>query len=149
MDHPGGRIIRIEEHSGAKYAEVEVSEGLACPRCASGKGCGAGMPGADRPRQLRANVAAGVDVQVGDSVSIELAPRDLLVAAWLVYGLPMVAAVLGAVLAYIAGLGEAAAVVTALTGLVAGALYSRRRLGHDDCLRRFTPTIVAKKPAVR
>ncbi len=146
MDHPGGRIIRIEDIGGAQHAEVEVSAAFACPRCAAGKGCGAGLWAAGQSRLLRASVGPGVDVEVGDSVCIELAPRDLLLAAWLVYGLPLATAVAGAALAYAAGSGDAAAALAAVAGLAAGVLHARRRVGTDACLRRFTPRIVAKRP---
>ncbi len=144
MDHPGGRIIRIEALGSSRHADVEVREPVACPRCAAGKGCGAGLWADGRGRLLRASIGPGVEVEVGDCVRIELAPRDLLVAAWFVYGLPLAAAVAGAALAHFAGLGDAAAALAAFLGLVAGALHARRRLGAAGCLRRFTPVIVAR-----
>ncbi len=146
MEDPSGRVVRIVESAGIRLAEVEVSDGFACPRCAAGKGCGAGLSADSEARAVRASVDAGMDVEVGDSVRIELAPRDLLHAAWLVYGLPMVAAVLSSALAFAAGFGDAAAALAAVAGLAAGGLYSRRRLATDACLRRFTPRIVAKTP---
>lgn len=149
MASPGGRIIRIEELDGMRLADVEVADGLACPRCAAGKGCGAGLSARDGRRSVTARVDPGLQVNVGDAVRIELEPRDLLLAAWLVYGLPLVAAVLAATLAYLAGLGDAPAALAALAGLVAGVVYSRSRLGKGTCLRRFTPRIVANTPVAR
>lgn len=85
----------------------------------------------------------------GDQVRIELAPSNLLRASMIVYGLPLSGAVLGAALAYLAGLGELFAATAALGGIFAGLMVARMRLRRSGCLREFTPTIVERLPVGR
>ena len=67
---------------------------------------------------------------------------------WLI-ALPLTGAVTVAALAYLLGLGDVAASLAAIAGLVAGMLVARGRLRESGCLREFTPTIVERYPAVR
>ena len=124
-------------------AVVDVEVAAACPRCASGKGCGAGVftTYEGLAQAVEVSVPAGLDLLEGDVVEISLAPNNLLQAAKLVYGLPMLGAILGAALAYGFAFGDAAAAAAALVGLGAGLVVSRRRLMRSSCLRRFVPVV--------
>ncbi len=145
MDSPGGRVLTIHDDSSQRRADVEVTSAPRCARCASGKGCGAGISDDDgRPRRIAARIPADCEVEVGDEVRIELAPDSLLVAAFIVYGLPLAGALIGVGAAFISGAGDLGAAMAALAGLVVGMLVGRLRLRSNQCLRRFTPTIVAK-----
>lgn len=142
MTHPQGTIIEIIRDSRGARAIVDVQAGAVCARCAAGRGCGAGILGAGRgKRRLNVTVNEAHDVAIGDTVSIELAPGNVLVAALVVYGLPLAGAAAAAALAYGLGLGDAGAALVALGGLFAGALAGRRRLQRTGCLARFTPTL--------
>ena len=123
-------------------AVVNVDAAAACPRCAAGKGCGAGLfaGGADK-RRVEASIPPGVELAANDVVEITLAPENLLRAALIVYGLPMLGAALGAALAYAFTLGDAAAATAAVAGLAAGLLLGRWRLSQASCLRRFLPIV--------
>ena len=147
MEQATGHVIALESGSATLHAEVEVSAAVACARCAAGRGCGAGLLGAsEKHRRVQARIAAGVDVQEGDAVRIELSHRQLLRASWLAYGLPLVAAVSATGIAYFFGLDDSYAVVAAVVGLAVGFLVARRQLSSAACLYRFTPTIVARLP---
>ena len=147
MEQATGYVIALETGSASLRAEVEVSAAVACARCASGRGCGAGLLGAsEKNRRVHALIAAGVDVHEGDEVRIELSPLQLLRASWLVYGLPLVAAVIATGVAYLFGLDDFYAVVAAVVGMAAGLVVARRQLSSASCLYRFTPTIVARLP---
>ena len=147
MEQATGHVIALESGSATLHAEVEVSAAVACARCAAGRGCGAGLLGAsEKHRRVQARIAAGVDVQEGDAVRIELSHRQLLRASWLVYGLPLVAAVSATGIAYFFRLDDTYAVVAAVVGLAVGFLVARRQLSSAACLYRFTPTIVARLP---
>ncbi len=111
----------VDRADGAR-AIVDIEVAAACPRCAAGKGCGAGLIS-------------------NDLVEIALAPDNLLRAAAIVYGLPMLGAVAAAALAYVLSLGDAAAAVAALAGLSAGFAIGRWRLRRISCLRRFVPSV--------
>lgn len=146
MDSPAGRVLTIHDDSSPRHAEVEVMSAPRCARCASGRGCGAGLVGEDgRLRRVDALIPPGCEIAVGDEVCIELAPDSVLGAALIVYGLPLAGAIVGAGAAYLAGLGDAGAAVIALAGLASGALLGRARVRRDRCLSRFTPTIVARQ----
>ena len=131
----------VDSDDGAR-AVVAVEVAAACPRCAAGKGCGAGLlTGNGGERQIEASVRDGLSLATDDIVEIALAPDNLLHAAIIVYGLPMLGAAIGAVIAFGLSLGDAAAAIAALLGLGCGLAISRWRLQQESCLSRFVPTI--------
>jgi len=95
----------------------------------------------DGERNVEAKVPANSAIKVADVVELSLAPDNVLRAAAIVYGIPLVGALAGAALAYGYRAGEAGAAISALLGLAVGLVISRQRLRRADCLRRFTPTI--------
>ena len=142
MNDPQGTIVAIVRDGRGVTAIVDVESDAICARCASGRGCGAGIFAARAgSRRLEVAVSDSLDLTEGDVVAIRLAPGNVLSAALIVYGLPLAGAAVAASLAYMASLGDAAAAATALGGLVAGALIGRRRLRDHSCLARFTPTV--------
>jgi len=145
MENPKGTVLAVDLEGLRPAARVEVAAAFTCARCASGKGCGAGIFG-DKGgnRRIDALIATGITVHEGDEVRIELAPRQILGAAVIVYGLPLAGAVLAAAAAYAAGLGDVTASFAGLAGIVAGILEARRRLRMSSDLCEFTPTIVER-----
>jgi sigma-E factor negative regulatory protein RseC len=142
MTDPQGTIVEIIRDERGIRAIVAVEAAAVCARCASGRGCGAGIFMARQGvRRLEVALAGGGPFAEGDVVSIELAPGNVLRAALLVYGLPLAGAAAGAALAFAFALGDAGAAATALAGLAVGAVAGRRRLRGDCCLARFTPTL--------
>lgn len=145
MESPRGRVLSLHDETVPARALVEVRTPPGCPRCAAGKGCGAGILGRDgRPQRIDAVIARGVDVREGDDVRVELAPRNALEAALVVYGLPLAGAVAGAAVAYGFGAGDAWGVLSAGLGVAVGLVAGRRRLRRETCLRRFTPVVTAR-----
>ncbi|MGB5625274.1 MAG: SoxR reducing system RseC family protein [Woeseiaceae bacterium] len=145
MEHPRGRIISVQHSELPPYALVEVDTMVQCARCAAGKGCGAGLLGGTTgSRRVEALIGAGLTVSEGDEVRIELEPRNLLQASLIVYGVPLVSAIVAAALAYSADLGDLDAALAALGGIVAGLLFVRFRLRKANCLRQFTPTVIER-----
>ncbi len=141
MEHPSGRVLAVDHETPS--AVVEVAAAFTCARCVAGKGCGAGLLGSGRQsRQVEALIAVGVDIREGDEVSIELAPRHLLNAALIVYGLPLVGGLVGSGIAYSLGLGDLHASLAGLAGIAAGIALAHRRAARGRC--QFTPTIVAR-----
>ena len=142
MKDPQGTIIEIVRDSRGVTAIVDVEAEAVCARCASGRGCGAGILGARAGRRrLDIAVAGDMDFGEGDVVDIRLPPSNVLDAALIVYGLPLAGAAVAAALAHALSLGDAGAAAMALGGLSAGMLISRRRLRDDACLARFTPAV--------
>ena len=145
MENPRGRIEAIFSDRQGVRATVGVDAALVCARCAAGKGCGAAIfSDTAQQRRVTATVPAGLDLAEGDRVEIELAPDNILRAALIVYGMPMVGAIAGAALAYGLQFGDAVAAAAALAGLVLGLMVGRYQLRRNDCLSRFVPTITRR-----
>ncbi len=144
MRNPQGRIVSIDGDGG--NVVVEIQPGIACERCASGKGCGAGLLGrSPGERRVSATVAASLDLHRGDDVIVALQPRNLLRAAFIVYGYPLLGAITAAIAASIMNFGDGAAAAVALTGVAGGFGIARLRLRAARCLRDFVPTVVEKR----
>jgi positive regulator of sigma E activity len=92
-------------------------------------------------REVEATIGSGLDIAADDMVELSLAPDNLLRAALLVYGIPMLGAGIGAIVAFGLSFSDAAAAGAALLGLGAGLAVSRWRLQQDSCLSRFVPTV--------
>lgn len=121
---------------------------MTCARCASGRGCGAGLLGSsNKNRRIAARIASGIDVREGDEVCMELESRRLLQASWLVYGTPLAAALVASAAAFLMRLPDPYAAVAALIGAGVGVVIARSRLRKTACLRQFMPIIVARVPA--
>jgi len=134
-------VLLVDSANGAR-AVVAVDVTSACPRCAAGKGCGAGLfASGGTGRQVEASVPPGLDIAEEDVVEISLAPDNILRAAIIVYGLPMLGAVIAATIAYTLSLGDVTAALAALTGLGSGLVLARWHLRQTACLQRFLPTI--------
>jgi sigma-E factor negative regulatory protein RseC len=142
MNNPTGRVLSLVDSPLGARAIVCVHDVPACPRCAAGKGCGAGLFAA-KPgeRRIEVTVPTGLTVAVDDEVEVCLTSDRILRAAAIVYGIPMLGALAGALIAYGAGFADEGAAATALAGLGIGLVISRRRLRQADCMQRFTPSI--------
>jgi len=124
---------------------VTVNVQSACPRCAAGKGCGAGLfSGSDKERTVEAIVRSDLQLATGDAVELRLASGDVLSAAGIVYGIPLLGALLAAAVAYVLQLGDAAAALAAILGVVGGVLLGRWRLGRSGCINELTPVVEKK-----
>ena len=145
MNDPQGRIVDVLHDSDSTRAVVEVDAQAVCPRCAEGRGCGAGIfSGGTGTRRLEARIPPDFDVRPGDVVRISLAPENLLRAAMIAYGLPLAGAGAGAAAAYQLDLGDPGAAMLALAGLGGGLWLARARLRRKDCVARFSPAIVGR-----
>jgi sigma-E factor negative regulatory protein RseC len=142
MDNPVGKVLSLVDRPDGAHALVAVQNAPVCARCAAGKGCGAGLLATPNGEQrIEAHIPAGLEVEINDNVEVSLAPASLLHAAAVVYGIPMLGALLAAAVAYSASLGDAGAAVASLLGLGAGLVVSRSRLRKPGCLRSFTPSV--------
>lgn len=141
MDNPTGRVVSLVDSRDGARAVVEVDTAQTCPRCAAGKGCGAGLLQPGNRRQIEVEIPDGMYPHVDDTVEVSLEPRNLLQAAATVYGLPLTGALAGAAFAYAMALGDTGAAAAALLGLAGGLAVSRWRLRQGPCLRSLMPTI--------
>jgi sigma-E factor negative regulatory protein RseC len=146
MDSPVGKIVSIADGK----ATVAVERKAACPRCAAGKGCGAGLlSGSTRAALLEVTVSPHHRFSEGDEVRLTLEPSHLLQATMFVYGLPLAGVVIMLILGWsiMKPLSDAQAVAFAAAGLVAGFLAGRRLLNRRDCLKQFVPRIAGAADA--
>jgi len=140
MQNPHGHIVSVRSDD---TVIVEIDSVVACARCAAGKGCGAGLLGSQPgERRVAAKVVSNLTLHNGDQVSISLQPNNVLRAAIIVYGYPLLGAVAGAGVALTQAFGDVAAAGAALVGLVAGMLVARARLRGTRCLQDFTPVVI-------
>lgn len=145
MQNPEGKVVSVSDDALGTVAIVEVTAEIACERCRSGKGCGAGLLGGpSAEKQVRARVATDLEIHRGDRVSVALEPQHLLRAAAIVYGYPLLGGLLAAIAALALGFGDVMAALAALTGLVAGIVLARVRIQSSRCLREFTPVVIAR-----
>ena len=118
-----------------------------CTRCAEGRGCGGGVLGrwlGDRLHRVRA-VHDG-RARVGDCVVIGVDPRVVLFAALLIYGAPLAALRVGAVVgAQLTGT-DAGAFGGLVVGLAAGFLWVRGFSRKIPVQRWFEPAILRRAP---
>ena len=90
MDNPTGTVVGILHAAGGRRVTVEVDSAAVCGRCAAGKGCGAGLLMASgRSRHVEVAVGKRVELIVGDTVQLKLAPRSIVGAAMYAYGAPL------------------------------------------------------------
>ena len=115
---------------------------MSCPRCASGKGCGAALlQGDQRTVQLEIDLPPGVTAAVGDTIGLAISPVFLLNAAIIAYGLPLFGMVLFAGLSrWVTGEGsEWVSILAAAAGLGAGLLLGRSLMSNRRLCREFRP----------
>lgn len=146
MDIPKGTVVSVETRAEHILATIEVDSMVACPRCAEGRGCGAGLvSGTARLRRVDAVAAPDMELQPGDMVSVELQPGRLLNAALMAYGAPLLGAVLAAALAFSFRFGDAGTAAACLAGLGAGMLASRLYLRRPACLGDLRLTVGGRR----
>jgi len=136
MDRPVAQVLAV--YDGRLL--VSISAASACPRCAAGKGCGAGLiSAASRDRQIEVTPERGLQVVAGDFVALSMPASELLRAAVCAYGLPLAGMVSlpGAARIALGSLADGVAIVAALAGLILGWICGRQLLRRSQCLQRF------------
>lgn len=142
MDNPTGIVQAVLTDTDGRRAIVEVDAGVVCPRCAAGKGCGAGLlVNAGQAPRVEATVSADSVLRAGDRVELVLASDKLLRAALIGYGLPLLGALVAASIAGLLALGDLAAALAASAGLAFGVIVGRRWLRRGTCMQDFVPMV--------
>lgn len=135
-------------------AEIAPLGNFGCTHCNSGGGCGSGklaqMFCSNKPRQFRAMNSAGASV--GDEVRVVLPEGALLRSSMLIYGLPLLlllgGAMLGVMLAGTIAARDGYAVLGALGGLLAGFAASRVMTMNANH-RAVVQSVVETKTGIR
>lgn len=144
MNTTTGTVLSVATHAAGKRAWIAVDAGIDCSRCAAGKGCGAGLIGSRTgPRRVAVVLPANSELDKGDPVTVMLEPGNVLHAAWIVYGWPLLGALIGAGFSWLITNNDAPAAMAALAGLAVGYLVAKFKLRQQGCADRFTFKIVA------
>lgn len=141
--------------NGVAWVQCESQAG--CARCAAGEGCGAGLfarllRGRLQELPVRLSASAAREPVPGEWVLIGLSTSAVQNASFLMYGLPLVGLLVGAVSGSIAlgsmglvslALGnDLAALLGAVIGLVGGLALARRYAGRITDHGNLHPTIL-------
>ncbi|MDH5345337.1 MAG: SoxR reducing system RseC family protein [Gammaproteobacteria bacterium] len=137
METASGQVIAIH----GDVATVAITTPVACPRCAAGKGCGAGLFVGGEDRRIEVRVPPGLDLGEGADVSLAISPRRLLTAAAVAYGLPLTAFVLCTGLGWLATGDDLPAALSGLAGLAVALLAGRRWLSLRSVCDGFVPVV--------
>lgn len=127
-------------------AILEIVRSKPCGLCGQTRGCGVSMWGKlfrHRPYIFRA--LNRVNAKVGDFVVVGIEEQALLRSAVLVYGIPLLTLLAGAVLAGLAGEGSNRDVTTAigaLAGLAIGLLWVKGHTAGGSLDSRYQPVIL-------
>lgn len=107
---------------------VQTIRTSACESCSARNGCGQrALAGVSGGRANQVLVPNSLGARVGDEVTVAISESALLGASLLVYGLPLILMVLGAVFGHqFSGGDDAAAMLGAAAGLAAGFTIARR-----------------------
>lgn len=130
-----------------QLALVQANQANGCSQC-NGKGCGSGKLSqmfCSKPRQFQ--VDNSINASIGDEVVVSVAEGALLRGIGLVYLLPLLllvmGAMLGTVLAAQAGQRDGYAAAGALSGLVAGFVFAKWFSSRQD--RQQNRPYIARK----
>ena len=129
-----------------EMAMLEVIRRKPCGLCGQTRGCGVSMWGRlfrHRPRIFKA--LNRIDAKVGDFVIVGVEEQALLRSSLLVYGVPLLALLAGAIIASLGWGGEhrdASALIGAVLGLVVGLLWVKGHTTAHTFDSRYQPVIL-------
>jgi len=137
-----GKVIEVT----GNYAKILINRGTACGNCGA---CQVGREKLEMVLTAENNIGA----KVGDSVEIDLEAMNLLSAALIAYGIPLLALMAGIVGGYygFAALGISEGISQALasiSGLIAmGVSYTAIKINESkiEKMKKFRPVLVGKK----
>jgi len=123
-----GQVVR--DDAGRLW--IDVPRRSACQTCGKSKGCGMGVLGGLGGNGAVRMAADTPGLVVGQRVAVTCASSDLLLAAFLAYGLPALGLVVGAVAMAVMNFGDGAQALGAASGLILGVLITRQAVarGH-------------------
>jgi sigma-E factor negative regulatory protein RseC len=147
MIEEGGQVLSID----GDLAEIETQRRRACGQCAEQGGCGTSLVAqmlGDRPARLR--VHNPIQARPGEQVIIGVEEGVFLRAAALLYGVPLLALMGGALIGQWLGLQipvlgtELASLMSGLLGLIAALGWIRRRTRRAGRSSSFQAVILRR-----
>ncbi|TGN41044.1 SoxR reducing system RseC family protein [Marinobacter confluentis] len=138
-----GRVVAIK----GNMAWVQTIRASACESCSARSGCGQRvLASASSGRANQVLVTNDLEASVGDEVTVAIDESALLSASLLVYALPLLLMVLGAVTGQQwLPAGDAGAIAGALSGLAAGFFLTRVIQSRPG--KQYEPRLVRVLPS--
>ncbi|WP_299020569.1 SoxR reducing system RseC family protein [uncultured Photobacterium sp.] len=127
---------------------VSCQQQTSCGHCASRDSCGTGIVSKAIPgRSHLVKIPTRTQVTLGDVVEIGLSERSMLHSAMLVYVLPLLFLILGAVLGQwwfvdLADSGELGVILTSTVSAAIGLLLARRLARRMEGLSAYKPDLI-------
>lgn len=138
-----GKVVAID----GDRAWVQTIRNSACQSCAARHGCGQrALAGATGGRANQVLVANELEARVGDEVTLAIDEAALLRASLLVYAVPLLLMVAGAVLGHGAGGQDLMAIIGALSGLMGG--FTLVRWLQRRSIHRYEPRLIRIIPGI-
>lgn len=146
-----GRVVAVD--SGEAW--VQTIRQSACHSCSARKGCGHRLLSERQGQAMQIRVANAIGVQVGDEVMVGIPESSLLKASLMLYLVPLLTMVVGAVLTeQWLSAREGWIILGGVAGLAGGfgwarwfsQRYSRDRNFAPQLLRRCMPEVSAWQP---
>ncbi len=127
------------------WARLTAERRSACSTCSSASGCGtAALSGLFSNRPADIYIRDNFEARPGEQVVIAMGGGQLVLASLLVYFVPLVGLVGGAVVGSALGLGDLAAALMALLGLVGGFAIARRKGSGGSAAQAYAPVFVRR-----
>ena len=131
-------VVRVDD----EVVWLQPEPSTSCGGCAAVGQCGKGIGSlARRIEERRFALAHSQRLEVGERIVVGVAPRALLQAALIAYGLPLATALAGAAIAEVWFAGDLASLAAAAVGLALGVVIARcaarRLLARGDLAPRF------------
>ena len=124
-------------------ATLEIERKTACSICGQTRGCGNSIWGKLFAHQSTAFKAQNcINAKVGDSVIVGINEKALLKSAMLLYIVPLVTMLIGAILAKQLNTSEVSAMLGAVVGLVLGLLWVKGHTMSSSYFKLQQPVIL-------
>jgi sigma-E factor negative regulatory protein RseC len=136
-------ILSLDNRFNDSTATLEIERKTACGLCGQTRGCGNSIWGKLFAHQSTAFKAQNhINAKVGDSVIVGINEKALLKSALLLYILPLVTMLIGAILATQFKHTDVNAMIGAAAGLVLGLLWVKGHTMSSSYFRLQQPVIL-------
>lgn len=137
-------ILALEPKTNSQsLATIEVVRKTACGLCGKTRGCGNAIWGKIFAHKMTSFKAQNtIDAKVGQSVVVGINERAVMQSALLLYLVPLVMMLIGSILALQFNTSDAAAIVGAVIGLLAGFFWVKAHIEGRDYYQNQQPTIL-------
>jgi sigma-E factor negative regulatory protein RseC len=134
-----GRVVAVDN----KHVWVELHQDAHCGGCGVRDGCGQNLLQKMASGKLeRMELRKTCEVNAGDWVTVGIDGAAVFNASLLVYGLPLVALVIGGASARLLGLSDVAVLFIALLGLAGAGLLVKTLSSRLACNPRYHPQLL-------